>query len=87
MVVERETVVACEPHDIVQITDETHPWYPALLIVGEVKPWGVQACALIPASNAAPKSCNQAWNRLKTGSFERVGRAVVVPGGRGAVCA
>ena len=35
-----------EPGDIIQITDDANPWFPCLLVVSEVKSWGVQACVL-----------------------------------------
>src|SRR5689334_7147801 len=63
---------------IIQITDGGHPWFPALLIVDEVKTWGVQAFAFIPESNVAGPA-PRAYNRLKTGSFEVVGQAAMVP--------
>lgn len=63
-------------NDIVQIIDEGHPWFPALLVVSEVKPWGVQAYTLIVTNNEEPNG--QAYNRLPTGTFEVVGRAVIV---------
>lgn len=68
-----------ERGDIVQITDETHAWYPALLIVGERKSWGVQAVAIIPKSNDGSELPAQAWNRLTWDQIECVGIATVVP--------
>ncbi len=75
-----ESKPALAPGDIVQITDEAHPWYPAVLVVGEVKAWGVQACVIVPESNDGTKPPVQMWNRLRTGSFAKVGAAEVVPG-------
>lgn len=69
-----------ERGDIVQITDPEHPWYPCLLIVGEVKSWGVQACVLSPGSNDGSKPPGEFWNRLATVRFEVVGKARIVPG-------
>ena len=66
------------PGDIVQITDPSHPWYPALLIVDEVKSWGVQAFALIPKSNNGSEPVALAYNRLKFEAIETVGRAVIL---------
>ena len=68
-----------ERGNIVQITDEAHAWYPALLIVGERKPWGVQAVTIVPESNDGSKPPIQYWNRLSWDQIERVGIAVVVP--------
>lgn len=73
----KENEMNVKPGDIVQVTDETHPWFPALLIVSEVKVWGVQAGCLVPRSNVE-NDVATAWNRLKTGSFERVGAAVIL---------
>ena len=66
--------------DIIQILDKKHPWFPCLLIVGEVKSWGVQACALVPTTNDGSEPPSQAWNRLTWDKFDRVGYAVIVPG-------
>lgn len=60
--------------DVVQITDEKHPWFPCLLIVDKAKSWGVQAVCLIPNSNER-NDVRQAFNRLKTEQVEMVGKA------------
>jgi hypothetical protein len=67
-----------EKNDIVQITDASHPWFPALLIVDEVKSWGVQAFALVPQSNDGSQKCSQAFNRLNNNQVEKVGQATIV---------
>lgn len=64
--------------DIIQITKEDDPWFPALLVVSEVKPWGVQAYALILNSNDGSKRPGNAYRRLKFELFEKVGMAAVV---------
>ena len=71
-----------EEQDIVQIVDEKHPWYPALLIVSEVKTWGVQAYCLIPQSNVENQTV-QAYNRIKNEQVAKVGKAVVVSASAG----
>jgi len=78
--VEEAHTTSIEKGDIVQIVDEGHAWYPGLLIVDEVKPWGVQACLLMPVSNEPGSKCSQAWNRLRTAQIMKVGRAVIMPG-------
>lgn len=65
-----------EVHDIVQITDETHHWFPALITVSEVKSWGVQGYACVLENS--PEPCGQAYIRIRTEQFEHVGRAVIV---------
>ena len=40
--------------DIVQITDETNKRFPCLLIVDEVKSWGIQAYITLPANGDVP---------------------------------
>jgi len=67
--------------DVVQITDREHPWFPALMYVDEVKPWGIQACVLMPEGNAKGSHCSRAFNRLDWGKFERVGRAIIIEEG------
>lgn len=66
--------------DIIQITEEGDPWFPALLIVSEVKPWGVQAYAIILNSNDGSKKVGNAYRRLKFELFEKVGMAMIVVG-------
>lgn len=66
-----------EEHDIVQIIEEKHPWYPALLIVSEVKSWGVMAYCLMPQSNAVNQTV-QAFIRIPNEQVQKVGEAVVV---------
>lgn len=63
--------------DIVQITDEKHPWYPALLIVDEVRNWGVIAYIIIPKSNDGTEPAPVAYNRLPYNQIARVGEATI----------
>lgn len=56
--------------DIVQIVPE-HNWGGCLLVVDEVKSWGIQGYVEIPLKG-------QAYIRIKNGEFEVVGRAVFV---------
>jgi hypothetical protein len=72
-----------KPGAIVQIIDENHAWWPALLIVDEVRSWGVCAYTIIPQRNDQPKSTSIAPIRLETGSFEVVGDARIVEFGLG----
>lgn len=65
--------------DVVQITDTNHPWFPCLLIVDEVKAWGVQACVIIPQSNDKSEPPSQAFNRLKFEQIAKVGNAIFCP--------
>jgi len=59
--------------DIVQIVDEEHHWFPALIIVDEVKGFGCQGYIDIPGKGSA-------YIRLKTEEFEVVGKAHLVKG-------
>jgi hypothetical protein len=61
---------------IVQITDEKHHWFPCLIIVSEIKSWGVQGYMSIPKDNMG--NVGQAYIRLNTNQFEVVGEAKVV---------
>ena len=71
---------ALQPGAVVQIEDGAHPWYACLLIVTEVKAWGVQACCLIPQSNDGQQAVAQAYNRLPWAQIEYVGEAGLMPG-------
>lgn len=64
------------PGDIVQITDQTNRWFPALVVIHEVKSWGVMGFAYMPSPKGPP--AGEAYYRLKAGEFETVGRVVVM---------
>lgn len=64
------------PGDIVQVIDQEDRWFPALVVVDEVKAWGVQGFAFMPRNDGPPVP--QVSYRLQHGKFERVGRAVVM---------
>ncbi len=72
------TAPTTQPHpgDIIQITDADHQWFPALLIVDEVKAWGVQAWTFVVSNE---RDTGTVFNRLRTGSFEVVGAAHMLP--------
>lgn len=64
-------------NDIVQIVDDHHPWFPCLMIVEEVKTWGVLAYVLVPGSNSEP-NVGEAYLRVKNEQLKLVGVAVMV---------
>jgi hypothetical protein len=64
--------------DIIQITDQGNKWYPCLLIVDEVRTWGVQAYITIPSSDGEP--LGNAYYRIPNGQFVKVGTAEIVVG-------
>jgi len=57
--------------DIVQITDEEHPWYPCLVIVDEPRSWGIQGYLTIPLKG-------EAYIRLTDKQIEICGKAKIV---------
>lgn len=67
-----------EVGDIIQITDESNKWFPCLLIVSEVKSWGVQAYITIPKNDGT--RLGQAYYRIENGKYEKVGSAILVAG-------
>ena len=67
-----------EVGDIVQIVDEEHHWYPALITVSELKSFGCQGYMISVTSNDPAVPNNPAFIRLQEEKYERVGRAVVV---------
>lgn len=57
--------------DIVQITDEGHHWWGALIVVDEVKSFGCQGFAPVPLNDGTMGG--QAYIRLKRNEFQPVG--------------
>lgn len=62
--------------DIIQITDEKHHWFPVLLVVTEIKSWGVTAYATIPVNDPDVPN-GAAYIRVPHEQYEKVGAAVV----------
>lgn len=60
--------------DIIQITDPLHKWFPCLIVVDEVKSFGVQGYAFAPT----PEGAGQAYIRLERANYEEVGASVIV---------
>lgn len=60
-----------QKNDIVQITDENNEWFACLLIVDEVKTWGIQGYIKIPRSGLS-------YYRIENGKFEKVGKAIFI---------
>lgn len=61
--------------DIVQITNSKHHWFPSLIIVDEVKGFGILGYMHIPDKSNSP-----AYIRLNTEDFEYVGKAAILIG-------
>lgn len=62
--------------DIVQIVDPDHHWYPCLVIVSEVKSWGIQGYLTIPQDNQG--NVGNAYIRLSNEVIEVVGHANLI---------
>jgi hypothetical protein len=60
-------------HDIVQIVNQDHHWFPALIIVDEPKSFGIQGY-FWSVNNDRQKSNGQAFIRLESADFVKVGR-------------
>lgn len=71
-------LVNIEKGDIVQIVNQDHAWFGCLLVVDEIKKWGVQAYCLIPTSNDGSEQPGSAYNRLDYFAIAKVGRAIVI---------
>jgi len=63
-----EGTIELKKGDIIQITNDDDKWFPCLLIVDEVKNWGVQGYISIPLQGAA-------YYRIKHEGFKKVGTA------------
>lgn len=64
--------------DVVQITDPSHQWYPALVTVTDVKSWGIQGYVVTPTKGL--KENGPAYIRIQLGRYEYVGKAVIGTG-------
>lgn len=67
------------PGDIVQITNDQHHWYPCILVVSELKSFGIQGFVFMPSNDGS--GTGEAYIRLRHGEFERVGAAVIMSPG------
>ena len=64
--------------DIIQITNEDHQWFPALLVISKVADWGVQAYTTMVNNSDEPNGL--AYIKLIDVEYEWVGVAkIVVP--------
>lgn len=63
--------LALQPNAIVQITNDKHHWFPALVIVSELKNFGIQGYCTMPTKG-------NAYIRLNYEDFDLVGMAAVV---------
>lgn len=57
--------------DIVQVVNEDNNWFPSLVIVSEVKSWGIQGYTYIPCKGPA-------FIRLDFDDIEKVGTANII---------
>lgn len=69
-----------QPGDVIQCDPKTSRWGPVLVIVEEVRPWGVQGYFMMPARvGGGPTTIEgRAYVRVKSGEFVRIGRATWV---------
>ena len=62
-----------EKGSIIQITDEDDPWFPCILIVDEVKSWGILGYLTIP-----PNATGNTYCQIANGKFEVIGLAKII---------
>ena len=60
---------------VVQITNSKHKWFPALVIVTELKSFGIQGYCTIPSNDG---NGGNAFIRLNHSDIELVGKAVII---------
>jgi hypothetical protein len=59
-------------NDLIQVNEDGPPnWFRCVLVVDEVKSWGVQAFCTVP--NARDQPSGDAYMRLSFGEFDRLG--------------
>ena len=61
-------------NSVVQVVDKDHPFFPALVVVDEIKRWGIQGYVNVPTG----KETHRAHVRVKWDSLVRVGQAIVI---------
>jgi len=61
-------------YDLIQITNKEHKWFPAILIVDEVKSFGCQAYIITPDAEGV----HEFYIRLETDDYQKVGRSVII---------
>lgn len=68
--------MSIQHNDIVQITNPDHKWFRALIIVDEIKSFGIRGYAVMPSNDDI--GCGDAYIRLQAADYELVGRAIIV---------
>lgn len=67
---------AALPGDVVQITNVEHPWFPCLIVVSELKSFGIQGFAFMPANDGS--GTGEAYIRLQASDYEPLGAAAII---------
>lgn len=65
-----------ENGNVIQVTNPTHQWFPVLMIVEELKGWGVMAYHMVCSNGEEPNG--QAYIRIPSEDFEVCGDAIIV---------
>jgi hypothetical protein len=65
-----------EKGDVIQIINEENKWFPCLLVVSEVKSWGIQAYVMLPKNDGT--GTGFAYYRISYGEFVKIGSALIV---------
>lgn len=71
--------VLVEVGDLVQITNRDHDWYRCILVVDQVKSWGIQAGMQLPPGvhEVACMPDNTTYLRIPNGDYEIVGKGLI----------
>ena len=64
------------PGDLVQIVNEGHHWFPAIVVVSESKSFGIQGFVFMPTNDDS--GTGEAYIRLRFKDFEALGANVIV---------
>jgi hypothetical protein len=62
--------------DIVQVTNEAHHWFPCLIVVSEIKSFGIQGFAFMPCNDGS--GTGEAYIRLNSSDFEPIGASCII---------
>lgn len=66
-----------QPGTIIQVTNPSHPWLGTLLVVSELKTYGVMAYVVVPRSNNGSEFPAVAYINLNAEDFEVCGFAKI----------
>lgn len=72
-----EDQLKLEPGDLIQVNEKVPHWWRCVLVVDEMKSWGVQAYCTIPGSGQERGRSADAYMRLQWDEFDPLGASSI----------